>query len=128
MIGPFSDPRTASSLSRPTLPLKKRTVGRNDIPSSDTTPELDTTAIPENTVNNDLLNKTVISSSEKENVSSVRCACFQILVQILLLLSDQSKHLQMQPLKTVQGIAYVCTERIFDSQLLLYNKIFLDKF
>ena len=65
MIGPFRDPSIASFLSRPPLPLKKRTV----VPS-DTTPELDTTTIPENFVINGLLNETVISSSEPENVSS----------------------------------------------------------
>ena len=60
LIGPFRDPSIASFLSRPPLPLKKRTVvpEKSSTPSSDTTPELDTTTIPENFVNNGLLNET----------------------------------------------------------------------
>ena len=34
-------------------------------------------------------------------------------------------YVQIQPKQTVRGITYVCTERIFDSRLLMYNKIFL---
>ena len=95
LIGPFCDLSTASSLSRPPMPLKKRTVfpEKSSTPSSDTTLELDTTTIPENFVNNGLLNETVISSSEPENVSSVKCVYFHILYLIILLLSDESKHL-----------------------------------
>ena len=36
----------------------------------------------------------------------------------------------IQPMKTIQGIAYVCTEcteQIFDSRLFQYNKVFLEK-
>ena len=36
-------------------------------------------------------------------------------------------NVQIQPKWTVRGITYVCTERIFDSRLLMYNKIFLEK-
>ena len=35
--------------------------------------------------------------------------------------------IQIQPKLTVRGIAYLCPERTFDSQLLMYNKIFLKK-
>ena len=29
--------------------------------------------------------------------------------------------------KTVRGITYICSERVFDSQPFMYNKIFLQK-
>ena len=35
--------------------------------------------------------------------------------------------LQIQPKQTVRGMTYVCTERIFDSRLLMHNKISLEK-
>ena len=34
---------------------------------------------------------------------------------------------QIQPMKIVRGIAYICTEGIFYSRLLLHNKIFLEE-
>ena len=38
------------------------------------------------------------------------------------------RNIQMQPMKTVRSIAYLCTERTFDSRMLLYDKIFLKNF
>ena len=39
----------------------------------------------------------------------------------------RSYMIQIQPNKPVRGITYVYTERIFDSRMLIYNKIFLEK-
>ena len=49
------------------------------------------------------------------------------LTQSVSIMIFHNEHIQMQPLKTVRGITYVCTERVFDSRLLLYNIIFLEK-
>ena len=51
--------------------------------------------------------------------------CYQ--AKSVILIPQIAIQLQMRPMKTVQGIAYVCTERIFDSRLLLYNVIHLIK-